>query len=94
MSKPSTGHIRQRKSGLWEGQCVFQRGKRGIYGKTQDEVSQQLENIIASIEEGTYVHPNQHTLISWHREWLNTYAKPTLRASTSTNYEFAAMRPP
>ncbi len=92
MSKPLTGHIRQRKNGLWEGQYIFQRERRSIYGKTQEEVSQQMENIIASIEEGNYIRPNQHTMLSWLREWLKAYAKPTLRPATFTNYELTIER--
>jgi len=92
LSRPLTGHIRQRKSGLWEGQYIFQRERRSIYGKTQEEVSQQLNNIVASIEEGTYIRPNQHTMLSWLREWLNAYAKPTLRPATFTNYELTIER--
>ena len=87
MSRAQTGHVRQRKSGLWEGQYVYQKEHRSIYGETQDEVSQQLDEIIASIENGNYIRPNQHTLISWLRKWLYTYAKPTLRPATFTNYE-------
>lgn len=86
MSRLQTGHVRQRKSGLWEGQYVYQKERRSIYGGTQEEVSQQLDEIIASIENGNYIRPNQHTLISWLREWLHTYAKPTLRPATFTSY--------
>ncbi len=92
MSKPSTGHVRQRKNSLWEGQYIYQRERRSIYGKTQEEVSNQLKNVITSIEEGNYIRPNQHTLLSWLREWLVAYAKPTLRPSTFTNYEMAIER--
>lgn len=46
-----------------------------------------MDEIIVSIENGNYIRPNQHTLISWLREWLHTYAKPTLRPATFTNYE-------
>lgn len=87
LGKPLTGHIRQRKNGLWEGQYVYKRERRSIYGKTQEEVSHQLDQIIASIEKGEYIRPNQHTLISWLREWLHTYARPSLRPATFTNYE-------
>lgn len=90
--KPLTGHIRQRKNGLWEGQYTFQRMHRSIYGKTQEEVSIKLEGIITSIQEGNYIKPNEHTLLSWLREWLEVYAKPTLRPSTFTNYEFCIER--
>lgn len=66
------------KNGLWEGQYFYERERRSIYSKTQEEVSQQLGEVIASIENGNYIRPNQHTLISWLREWLHTYAKPVM----------------
>lgn len=92
LSRPLTGHVRQRKSGLWEGQYVYQKEHGSIYGETQEEASQQLDEIIVSIENGNYIRPNQHTLISWLREWLHTYAKPTLRPATFTNYEMSIER--
>lgn len=75
LSRPQTGHIRQRKNGLWEGQYVYERERRSIYGQTQEEVSQQLDEIILSIENGNYIRPNQYTLISWLREWLYIYGE-------------------
>ena len=92
LGRQRTGHIRQRENGLWEGQYVYERERRSIYGKTREEVSQQLAEVITSIEEGNYIRPNQHTLLSWLREWQNTYAKPTLRPSTFTNYEMTIER--
>lgn len=92
MGRQRTGHIRQRENGLWEGQYVYKGERRSIYGKTQEEVARQLEEIIASIEEGTYIRPNQHTLLSWLRKWLHTYAEPTLRPATFTNYELIIER--
>lgn len=92
MNRQLTGYIRQRKNGLWEGQYVYERERRSIYGKTQEEVSQQLDKIITSIEEGTYIRTNQHTLLSWLREWLHSYAKPILRPATFTNYELTIER--
>ena len=92
MSKRLTGHIRRRENGLWEGQYVYERERRSIYGKTREGVSQQLAEIITSIEEGNYIRPNQHTLLSWLREWQTTYAKPALRPSTFTNYEMTIER--
>ena len=87
MSRKPTRHIRQRKKRLWEGQYVFQRERRSIYGKTRSEVERELERIVASIERGEYVRPNVHTLKSWLQEWLDTYAKPSLRPATFLNYE-------
>lgn len=45
MSKQLTGHIRQWKNRLREGQYVYKRGRRSIYGKTQEEVSQQVNEV-------------------------------------------------
>lgn len=87
LSRPQTGHIRQRKNGLWEGQYIYKKERRSIYCRTQEEVSRQLDEIIESIERGNYIRPNQHTLFSWLMEWLHSYAEPTLRPSTFTNYK-------
>lgn len=92
MGKRRTGYIRQRRNGLWEGQYVYKGEHRSIYGKAQEEVLRQLDEIITAIEEGNYIRPNQHTLLSWLREWLESYAKPTLRPSTFTNYEMTIER--
>lgn len=75
------------KNGLWEGQYIYKKERRSIYCRTQEEVSRQLNEIIESIEKGTYIRPNQHTLFSWLMEWLHSYAEPTLRPSTFTNYK-------
>lgn len=50
-------------------------------------MEKELKQIVLSIERGEYVRPNQHTLNSWLREWLETYAKPSLRPATFLNYE-------
>lgn len=92
MSRQLTGHIRQRKNGLWEGQYAYERERRSIYGKTKEAVLRQLDKIVTSIEKGNYTRPNQHTLISWLYEWLRSYAKPTLRPATFTNYELTIER--
>ena len=60
MIRSKTRHICQLKNGLWEGQYIYKREHRSIYGKTQKEVSQQLDEIITSIEKENYIRPNQH----------------------------------
>lgn len=92
LSRKPTGHVRQRKNGLWEGQYVFQRERRSIYGSTKEEVTLELEAIVKSIATGEYIRPNLHTLHSWLREWLETYAKPSLRPPTFVNYELMIER--
>ena len=87
MSRKATGHVRQRQNGLWEGQYVFQQERRSIYGETKEEVAMELDAIVKSIATGEYVRPNPHTLNSWLNEWLETYAKTSLRPATFLNYE-------
>lgn len=38
------------KNGLWEGRYIYKKERRSIYCKTQEEVSRQLDEIIASTE--------------------------------------------
>jgi hypothetical protein len=54
LGRQLTGHVRQRITGLWEGQYTYKGEHRSIYGKTQEEVSRQLDEIIASIGEGKH----------------------------------------
>lgn len=57
----SGGTIRQRKDGAWEGRYTVGRdpgtGKqiqKSVYGKTQKEVRQRLQQITTAIDDGTY----------------------------------------
>jgi len=83
----STGHIRKRKGALWEGQYVYQKQKRSIYGKNEEEVKKEMVKIMESIENNTYVKPGEVKNSSWMREWYQIYAITTLRPSTSISYE-------
>ena len=87
MAHTQQGHVRKRKDGLWEGQYVFQKQKRSIYGETEIEARKMLEEIIHSINIGEYIRPNEHTVSSWLNECLDTYAKSSLRPSTFVSYE-------
>ena len=75
-----SGSIRQRPDGRWEGRysAGFDPGtgkqiQRSVYGKTQKEVRQKLNKIIAEIDEGAYVKPQKITLGAWLQVWLSEY---------------------
>jgi len=87
MPNEAQGHIRKRKNGLWEGQYVFQKHKGSIYGETEVEVCNKLEGIVNAIRIGEYVRPSEYTVESWMFEWLESYAKTSLRPSTFMSYE-------
>lgn len=74
------GTIRQRKDGIWEGRYTIGRdpgtGKqiqKSIYGKTQKEVRQRLQQITIAIDEGVYVAPSKLTVEQWLNTWLNDF---------------------
>lgn len=86
------GSIRKKKNGLWEGRYTVGYSAEGkqiqksIYGKTRSEVSQKLNEIILSLNNGTYISDNNITLSEWLRLWLKDYASVTIRPSTYSSY--------
>ena len=74
------GSIRQRSDGRWEGRysAGFDPGtgkqiQRSVYGKTQKEVRQKLNQIIVAIDNGSYTKPLKLTLGTWFQIWLEEY---------------------
>lgn len=74
------GTIRQRKDGTWEGRYTLGRdpgtGKqvqKSVYGKTQKEVRQRLQQITTAIDEGVYVAPSKLSVEQWLNMWLEDY---------------------
>lgn len=85
------GTIRQRKDGRWEARYTIGRhagtGKqmqKSIYGDTQSEVRKKLVQLIAAIDEGTYIEPAKITVYQWFDTWLEDFCgdiKPYTRKS-------------
>ena len=74
------GSIRQRPDGRWEARysAGFHPGtgkqiQKSIYGKTQKEVRQKLNQIITELDQGTYVTPSKMTVEAWMLTWLQDY---------------------
>ena len=83
------GTVRQRKDGTWEGRYTVGRdpgtGKqlqKSVYGKTQKEVRQRLQQITTAIDDGTYTEPSKLTvgqwLDLWHRDYLGGVKQATV----------------
>jgi len=86
------GSIRKRPDGNWEGRYTIGRdpgtGKqvqKSLYGQTQKEVRQKLQQIAADIDEGVYTEPSRLTLGIWLDIWLNEYCNH-LKESTLALY--------
>jgi len=84
------GSIYQRKDGRWCAQYTDVDFKtRVMYGKTQREVKDKLKEIIRQLDAGMSVDGGKMTLAAWLVEWLETYSRPMVQASTFANYHRA-----
>lgn len=89
------GTIRQRKDGTWEARYTVGRNpgtgkqiQKSVYGKTQKEVRQRLQQITTAIDNGTYTEPSKTTVAQWLEVWLETYTsdvKPLTKRAYSTS---------
>jgi integrase len=88
------GSIRKRKDGTWEGRYTTgkdagtgKQEQKSVYGATQKEVRQKLQQATYAIDEGTYFEPEKITVGRWLDIWLAEYTgsvKPyTFRAYDS-----------
>ena len=89
------GNIRPYTNGSWKGyQARYTAGigkdgkqiQKSIYGKTKEEVRRKLTQILASIDNHTYIEPTKVTLEAWLNEWLDLYVKGKIKPSTYDSY--------
>ncbi len=81
------GTIRQRKDGRWEGLYTVNYKRKSVYGKTQTEVRKKLNEVLNDINNGIYIENTNITFGAWLDEWLEVYAKPSVKLSTYGSYE-------
>lgn len=91
-----SGTIRQRPDGRWEARYTVGRdpgtGKqiqKSIYGSTQKEVRQRLQQVQVEIDTGKYVPPSVMTIEQWMHAWLEEYLGNT-KPATQTSYRQTA----
>lgn len=87
------GTIRQRPDGRWEARYTAGRNpgtgrqiQKSIYGKTQKEVRQKLQQIAVAMDEGTYLEPVKMTVGAWLDIWISEY-NSHLKESTQGLYK-------
>ena len=81
------GSIVKRTDGRYMARYTLDGKRCAIYGATFEEVRVQLTETLANIERGVHITPSNYTLAQWLREWLITYALPTVKQSTYISYE-------
>lgn len=81
------GSIIKRSDGRYMGRYTVNGKRKSVYGTTHEEVRLKLNEKLNEIAKGIYIEPSKDTLESWLREWLVTYALPTVKQSTYVSYE-------
>ena len=71
------GTIRQRPDGRWEARFTIGRDpgsgrqiQKSVYGATQKEVRQKLQQATVAIDDGTFLEPSKMTVGAWLDVWL------------------------
>ena len=89
------GSIRKRPDGRWEARYTTgfdpktgRQIQRSIYGKTQKEVRQKLNQVTAEIDAGDYLEPSGMKLRDWLDSWLADYSGDK-KYSTMKHYRAA-----
>lgn len=81
------GSISKRSDGRYMARYTVNGKRRAIYGATHEEVRVKLNEVLNDIAKGTYIAPQKDTVGMWLKEWLVTYALPTVKQSTYIFYE-------
>ncbi len=81
------GSITKRSDGRYMARYTANGKRHCIYGETHAEVREKLNQKLAEIARGEYIEPNKETVGKWMKEWLVTYALPTVKQSTYISYE-------
>ena len=81
------GNIRKRSEHSWEASLRTEDGERlYVYGSTQKEAKEKLQEIQAEIANGTYIAENEMTVGEWMDEWFECFTSG-VKASSRERYE-------
>lgn len=76
---------------FWEGRIEIpsegKRVQRSITGKTQKEVRQKMNELLNSLDKGTYQAPHKITVSEWFKEWLDTFVEGKKKPYTVAGYD-------
>src|SRR5262249_46297356 len=83
--------IYQRKDGRWAAQIRLPGGsRRTLYAETRRVVQLKLAAALRAREEGQLSNKATQTLSAYLQQWLENFAKPSVRASTYASYALHA----
>lgn len=86
------GSIRKRKDGTWEARVtvgILANGKqhrKSLYGKTRQEVSAKMTDLLNNLQKGLITNPTEMTLEEWLDYYMLEYKKRYVKPTTYINY--------
>ena len=86
------GTIYKRKDGNYAGQISIvdpltgKTKRKTLYGKTQKEVLEKINEIKYQVQTGTFTAKNDITVENWILTWLREYKENRIKKGTFTNY--------
>lgn len=86
------GSIRKRKDGKWEARVTTGKNpdgtqrRKSLYGKTRQEVSIKMADLLNDLHKGTLIDPTSKTVAEWLDEWMRDYKKLQLKPMSYINY--------
>ncbi len=82
-----TGSITKRKDGRYMMRYTVNGKRYCLYAHTLSEAKEKLSRELSIIARNVYIEDRRLTVGEWLREWLTTYALPTVKQSTYLSYE-------
>ena len=86
------GSIRKRPDGTWEARVtvgIMADGKqkqKSLYGKTRQEVSAKMTDLLNNLQKGLITNPTEMTLSEWLDFYMLEYKKKFVKPATYNNY--------
>ena len=86
------GSIRKRKDGTWEARVTIgisadgKQQRKSLYGKTRQEVSAKMTDLLNNLQKGIITNPTEMTLAEWLDYYMSEYKKRYVKPTTYINY--------
>ncbi len=86
------GSIRKRPDGTWEARVTIgimadgKQKQKSLYGKTRQEVSAKMTDLLNNLQKGLITNPTEMTLSEWLDFYMMEYKKKFVKPATYNNY--------
>ncbi len=86
------GSIRKRADGTWEARVTVgilangKQNRKSIYGKTRQEVSAKMTDLLNNLQKGLITNPTEMTVAEWLDYYMLEYKKRFVKPTTYINY--------